>query len=230
MDRVLAVVLALPAGVVVGRSILLPSVASFGVGLSPPGQLLVTVAPAVLWVVAAAVVHALWLLPPVAVLFGGLVVVWVVDIRLYRIPDRVTFPTLGVAAATMLLIAALRTDIPSLGPAGLGLVLYFAILLVLHVVYPAGLGFGDVKLALPMGLVLGWAARDGAGAVNAVLLALLLGSIVGLVGGVVLSQVRRHSRRPILPDPQDAGSNVFPFGPALAASAVVVTLAFSAGA
>jgi leader peptidase (prepilin peptidase) / N-methyltransferase len=97
-----------------------------------------------------------------------------------------------------------------------GMVGYFVLLLVPHLVYPKGMGFGDVKLALLMGLHLGWlgwsAAAPVAGPVRIVLWALVLGSALGaLFGGVVALATKRNG--------------AFPFGPALAAACFVLVLA-----
>ena len=42
----------------------------------------------------------------------------------------------------------------------IGSAAYFLLLFVTHLAYPAGMGFGDVKLALVMGLYLGWVGLD----------------------------------------------------------------------
>ena len=65
----------------------------------------------------------------------------------------------------------------------LGLMLYSVFLLLMHLVYPAGLGFGDVKLAVLLGFVLGWVGGSKLDAVRAVMLALLIGSALGVVLG-----------------------------------------------
>ena len=91
------------------------------------------------------------------------------------------------------------------------------LLFVPHLVYPAGMGFGDVKLALVMGLYLGWLgwAPDSptsyTGPLRLVLYALMLGCILGVVFGLV-SQVATRRR------------GAFPFGPALALGCLVVVL------
>ena len=94
---------------------------------------------------------------PLLVLGASLVAVSVIDLQLLRIPDRVTFPTLAVAVPLVALVSLRYDDRRrrSLG-ALVGAVAYFVLLLLPHLVYPRGMGFGDVKLALVMGLYLGW--------------------------------------------------------------------------
>ncbi|MFJ9393893.1 prepilin peptidase [Streptomyces californicus] len=92
-----------------------------------------------------------WLaLTPVAVLLA------VVDRRVHRLPDLLTLP---LAAAAVLLLggAALLPGAAGSWTSGLlgGLALggfYF----LLFLINPNGMGFGDVKLALALGVALGW--------------------------------------------------------------------------
>ncbi|MEU1794138.1 prepilin peptidase [Streptomyces californicus] len=94
---------------------------------------------------------AAWLaLTPVAVLLA------VVDRRVHRLPDPLTLP---LAAAAVLLLggAALLPGAAGSWTSGLlgGLALggfYF----LLFLINPNGMGFGDVKLALALGVALGW--------------------------------------------------------------------------
>ncbi|MFE2747589.1 prepilin peptidase [Streptomyces scopuliridis] len=146
---------------------------------------------------------AVWLLlTPFAVLLA------LVDRAVHRLPDRLTLP-LAAAAAVLLGPAALLPGggggsggNDGTGPGGSwptallgGLVLgacYFALFLI----NPNGLGFGDVKLALSLGVALGWygwlVLFVGAFA------GFLLGSLYGF--GLIL--LRRAGRK-----------SAFPFGP-----------------
>ncbi len=71
----------------------------------------------------------------------------------------------------------------------------------------SGLGLGDVKLALSLGLTAGWlgwhADQQLLGPLRAVIIAALIGNLIGAVGGLVLT--RLQPRRS------------YPFGPFLAA-------------
>ncbi|MFG3424831.1 prepilin peptidase [Streptomyces californicus] len=119
-------------------------------------RLLAPVVTAVVCVALAAVTGArpeliAWLaLTPVAVLLA------VVDRRVHRLPDPLTLP---LAAAAVLLLggAALLPGAAGSWTSGLlgGLALggfYF----LLFLINPNGMGFGDVKLALALGVALGW--------------------------------------------------------------------------
>lgn len=150
---------------------------------------------------------------PVLVLGAALVAVSAVDIEHYRIPDRITFPALGLAAA-LLVVVSLTLDVTgALGSALVGSAFYFGILLLAHLVSPRGMGFGDVKLALLMGLLLGWwgyvTGPPVAEPIRLVLDALILGCLIGVVFGLAHRAVTRSR-------------DGFPFGPALAVGCMVV--------
>ena len=154
-----------------------------------------------------------WVVLPYLVVFAALLAVSVVDVRELRIPDRIVFPSLGLALALVVVISLAEGAPRAVVNALVGAALYFVLLLVPHLVYPKGMGFGDVKLGLVMGLALGWVFLDVADSISLVLWALLIGSLLGVVGGVAVAVARRRR-------------GAFPFGPALAASCVVA-VAFS---
>ncbi|WP_327156389.1 A24 family peptidase [Streptomyces tubercidicus] len=93
----------------------------------------------------------LWmLLTPLAVLLG------LVDAAVQRLPDMLTLPAAGLTVALLGAATALPGHqggwIASVeGSLALG-AMYFAMFLI----NPSGMGFGDVKLALTVGALLGW--------------------------------------------------------------------------
>lgn len=142
---------------------------------------------------------AVWLLlAPFAVLLA------LVDRNVHRLPDHLTLP-LAAASAALLGIAALLPDAGGSWPTALlgGLALgacYF----VLFVINPNGMGFGDVKLALSLGVVLGWYGW----------LLLFVGAFAGFLFGSLyglgLMALRRANRK-----------SAIPFGPFMIAGALV---------
>lgn len=151
----------------------------------------------------------------------------IVDLAQYRLPNDILFPAL-VASAGVIGIGELTAGEPAvISHAIIGALVYCAILLVMHLINPAGMGFGDVKLALLLGLFVGWVAGSRLDAVRAVMIALLIGSALGVVLGVGRIIVTRLGGS-FLPDPEEgsAGDAVrhttFPFGPPLMVGTIVV--------
>lgn len=130
-----------------------------------------------------------------------------VDVRHRRLPDTLTTPAACIAPLILL----------PLGPVAAGRGLLGALVAVVgyglvHLLWPAALGLGDVKLAAPLGAVLGagsWAAL----AIAAVGAAVLTGA-----AGLLLVWAGRA--------PPGA---VVPHGPSMLAAAWLVTLATAAG-
>lgn len=152
-----------------------------------------------------------WVVVPYLVLFAVLVVVSVIDVEHYRIPDRIVFPALAISLPLIVAVSFAEGAPEAVKWALVGAAVYFLMLFVAHLVYPKGMGFGDVKLALVMGLYLGWLSIDAFEAVSLVLFALMMGCVLGVVGGGILALVRRKNV-------------AFPFGPALATSTVLAIL------
>lgn len=149
---------------------------------------------------------------PFLVCFAALLVVSMIDLEHYRIPDRITFPALAVSSGLIVFVSAVNDiGMVHVRNAAIGAVAYFVLLLVPHLVYPRGMGFGDVKLALLMGLHLGWIYADVIDGIALVMWALILGSGLGVLAGVGFAVARRRRAE-------------FPFGPALAAGCVLAVL------
>jgi leader peptidase (prepilin peptidase) / N-methyltransferase len=114
---------------------------------------------------------AFWLLLAACAYFAVVAVrLTVIDIRHHLLPNRIVFPSYGVAGALLLAaVLALAVGDPSGVPDGVarlfgvpalrivagGAVLWL-FYFVLRAVYPPGMGFGDVKLAGVLGLYLGY--------------------------------------------------------------------------
>jgi Flp pilus assembly protein protease CpaA len=98
-----------------------------------------------------------WVLVPFLLLFAMLVAVSVVDLYDYRIPDRIVFPTLALSIPLVVVISFVE-DLPEAAVwAVMGALLFSGILFVTSLL-PGWDGFGDVKLALVLGLFLGGSA------------------------------------------------------------------------
>ena len=174
-----------------------------------------------------------WVLLPFLLLFAMLVAVSVVDLYDYRIPDRIVFPTLARSIPLVIVISFVE-DLPEAAVwAVMGALLFSGILFVTSLLPGGGMGFGDVKLALVLGLFLGWLGSNLRGMVLLVFTTLLIGSLLGVVMGVAVGAMRTRFGREVLPDPEAGDGELatrswskqpIPFGPSLALATVVAVL------
>jgi leader peptidase (prepilin peptidase) / N-methyltransferase len=169
-----------------------------------------------LFALAALVVGPEVTLVPVLVFTAGMVAASAVDLAVMRIPTRFVYATGGLTLAGLVLASVVDGTPRRLVGAALGAAVYGGLLLVLHLASPRTLGFGDVRLATVVGMTVGWcgwrADQPVFTPVQAVLNACLVAALAGSVVGLVLLVVRRRDRP-------------FPFGPAIAAGGLVITLA-----
>lgn len=141
---------------------------------------------------------ATWSLLPVLAFCGALVAVSAVDLAFWRIPTRFVYVS-GLLVAGLITLAALAYGEPgSLWGAVVGALAYSGVLVTMHLVSPRLLGFGDVRLGLLVGLVVGWVTWTPElpvlGPLAGVLQALLLASLAGTVVGLGLLVLRRRNQ------------------------------------
>ncbi len=226
MSEALYVVVFAALGVVAGR-MLRPTVARFDAEV-PARWPIPEVLTGLLFGLAAAQ-YGDWRLAAMLVLMAVSVALTIVDLVQYRLPNAILFPGMAASAVIIVVGELLDGDTSAIGHAAIGAVLYSALLLAVHLLNPAGMGFGDVKLALLLGAFAGWVADSRLDAVRAVLIALFIGSALGVVLGLGRVVVQRLGRS-FLPDPEEgsAGPGVrhttFPFGPPLMVGAILVAL------
>jgi leader peptidase (prepilin peptidase) / N-methyltransferase len=170
--------------------------------------------PAVLAVVSAAVLGGFAarigndvVLAPFAVLGLSLVAISAVDLEHQIIPNRLVYPTLAVVAPLLVISSAVDDRWGSLARAAIAGAAAFVGFLVVHLAVPHGMGFGDVRLAGLVGLATGWLGLGHA--FVGLLAAFILGALVG-VAAMAIAGAGRKTR--------------IPFGPFLAAGAVVTVL------
>ena len=133
-----------------------------------------------------------------AVFCVALVAISATDLERMVVPNRIVLP----AAAAVLALQMVRDPSLEWPVAGLGAALF---LFIAAVAYPRGMGMGDVKLALLLGVAVGWSVP----------VALMAGMIAALVPSVVL--LARHGAA--------ARKHAIPFAPFLALGGVIALFA-----
>lgn len=153
------------------------------------------------------VVPSLWVWPAYAVFVASLVLLTVTDLDTLLIPNRMLGPALIVGGALLTIGWIADTESGSIGRAALGGVAYFTVMYVIAVLAKGGLGFGDVKLAVLIGIFtayLSWGALLVAG----------IGSF--LIGGLVSVVLLAFGKR--------GRKDAVPFGPFMVAAALVAVV------
>jgi leader peptidase (prepilin peptidase) / N-methyltransferase len=148
-----------------------------------------------------------WALPAYLVFAAGMLLLSVIDVERFLLPDLIVYP-LGLLTAGLLGVAALADDAGGAWMRALAAgAIAGAAFALLHLLFPAGLAAGDVKLAVVLGLATGW--LGGAEVFLAFTLAFVLGAVVS---AALVLLGRRHRRDPV------------PFGPFLAGGALTAVL------
>lgn len=150
-----------------------------------------------------------WTLPPTLVVFSVLVGISAVDLERHLIPKRLVYAGIVTTFPLLVVAAAAQHRWESLAHALVGAGVAFAVLLLAHLASPRGLGFGDVRLAALLGLMLGWIDPW----TTHVFVGLFVGFLLGSVVGLSLIALRLKSRQ-----------DEIPLGPFLAAGAALTIL------
>lgn len=134
-----------------------------------------------------------WALPAYLYFVAIGVALTVIDIDHKRLPDRIVLPSQLVVAVLLTIASAARGEWGDLGRAGIGAGSLFALYFLMAFIYPAGMGFGDVKLSLILGGLLGylswWAFAVGAASEF----------LLGALGGILVLATRRGGLKSEIP-------------------------------
>ncbi len=149
---------------------------------------LVELATAALFAAVAARLGFNWDLPAFLVLFAGLLALACIDLELLILPKLIVYPTLALVAGLLLLAAAVTGEWHNLLNAVLFAVSWFLVFFALNATNPRYLGFGDVRLALVIGLALGWLGW------KYVVLGFFAANLIGAIVGVALIATKRMRR------------------------------------
>lgn len=149
-----------------------------------------------------------WELPAYTYFAAVSVPLAVIDLRTLRLPNVLTLSAYPIVAGLLLLPALLADGWDAYARALLAGAGVLALFVVLHLVNPSGMGLGDVKLAGPMGALLGWLSWQAA------MVGVVIGFALVALVGIVMILARRADRKSSLP-----------FGPFMLAGAWVAILA-----
>ena len=155
--------------------------------------LLVELLTAGLFAGAAARFGAHWVLPAYLAFLAGLLALAAIDLEQLLLPKRIVYTTLIIVSGLFIVAAGATGEWHRLGTAFASGAGAFAAFFTLNFINPRWLGFGDVRLALLMGVGLGWLGPGTA------LLGFFLGFLLGAVVGVALIAAKRLERRSPVP-------------------------------
>jgi leader peptidase (prepilin peptidase)/N-methyltransferase len=137
--------------------------------------------------------HARWSLLPAYLFLGAIgAALTFIDLDVHRLPDLIVLPSYPIAFVLLLVPTVVTGQWGALLRAALAGLALYAVYLVLALVSPGGggLGFGDVKLAGVLGLLLGWLGWGTV--IVSVLAAFVIGGVIALLL-LVLGRASRSS-------------------------------------
>lgn len=198
------------------------------------GRLATVIVTAVVFFAVGFVIGPQWEAVPILFMSSAAIALSAVDLARYRLPDRLLFPSVAIGLVLLAAFAFTTDNTDNLVRGVVTMLAYGFALLVPNLIMPAGLAFGDVKLALLLGLFLGWTAETNIGAFRLTIFAFFVGMILGVFTGLFVGVGRRIFGHGFIPDPDFPppadGSHepllrtTAPFGPALALGALTVIL------
>lgn len=161
---------------------------SYGPGIAPLSLATALVCAALAAATGTRPELGVWLLlAPLGVLLA------VVDFRVQRLPDPLTLPFAVAALALLGVVAFVPEHTGEWLTALYGALALGGGYFVLFLINPSGMGFGDVKLALGTGAVLGWYGW------STLMLGTFAGFLLGALYGGALVVVRRAGRKTAIP-------------------------------
>jgi leader peptidase (prepilin peptidase)/N-methyltransferase len=134
-----------------------------------------------------------WDLPAFLAFLAGLLALAIIDFERMLLPKAIVYPHLAIVGALLVLAAAASGQWHSLVVGVFCALGWFVTFFALNAISPRLLGFGDVRLALVLGLALGWLG------VRYVLLGFFAANLIGAIIGIALIATKRISRKQQIP-------------------------------
>jgi leader peptidase (prepilin peptidase)/N-methyltransferase len=134
-----------------------------------------------------------WDLPAFLVLLAGLLALACIDLEHLVLPKKVVYPTLAMVAGLLVLAAAVTGEWHNLLVAAICSISWFVVFFLMNFASPRVLGFGDVRLALLLGLGLGWLGW------RYVVLGFFAANLIGAVVGLTLIAMKKMTRDQPIP-------------------------------
>jgi len=132
-------------------------------------------------------------LPAYLLLFAGLLALSCVDVEHLILPKRIVYPLLLLVGLALVGAAAKSGHWHQLLIAAICAVAWFVVFFLLNLAAPRVLGFGDVRLALVLGLGLGWFGW------RYLVLGFFAANLVGAIIGLALIGMKKVSRNQPVP-------------------------------
>lgn len=136
----------------------------------------------------------------------------VIDAETHLLPNVIVWPSIWASLFAIMTLSGFNDYSAGIAGALAGGAVAGGLLGIAHLVYEPGMGRGDVKLALLLGLFVGWPYTDWADATRASLWMIILALMVVGFGGALINLIRYRSIR---------GAEV-PFGPALIGASLLI--------
>jgi leader peptidase (prepilin peptidase) / N-methyltransferase len=134
-----------------------------------------------------------WDLPAFLAMSAGLLALSYIDVERMILPKKIVYP-LTVLVAALLLLAAAETGRWHSYVIGIACAAgWFVVFFAMNLASPRLLGFGDVRLALVLGLSLGWLGF------GYVLLGFFAANLIGAVTGITLIATKHMDRQSRIP-------------------------------
>ncbi len=141
-----------------------------------------------------------------------LVALSVIDVETHLLPNVIVWPAIFAGLFLILVFSGEFDYVAGINSALLGAAVFGGFIGLAHVLYEHGMGRGDVKLAVLLGLFIGWLQPGLLDATRLVFWTILLALTGGGVAGLAYNLARGRGRAEI------------PFGPALALASLVVVV------